>query len=309
MEKSAASEASQGKKNNGVRKSNQDLEGGDSDLMPVVKQEKDEETDDADHSEKKKKFMAMLGYTPAMKSDAVENLPKVKTSPSIEKSFSSSSPASAAHSTQLKRVAAAAVPPAGSLPVSAASASGPTLGRRTSGTVSPAPVTRKAAVPASSSVAGSEGIGGKRQATPTPPAKSQEKAAAGEGVKAKSPATDSKKSANQNLFVKPLSKASSASKSPATKSPATGQSKSSKSSAAAGKAVTNGKAAAKAATAGVQPLTVSLRVKKDAKERAICMVCDVGNRRNEKLIFCKNCDKIGKPGVSQLPIASLFKVE
>ncbi len=290
----------QGKKNNGVRKSNQDLEGGDGDLMPVVKQEKDEETD-ADHSEKKKKFMAMLGYTPAMKSEAVENLPKAKTSPSIEKSVSSSSPAGAAQTTQLKRVAAAAMPPAGSLPLSAASASSPALGRRTSGTVSPAPVTRKA-VPASSSVAGSEGFGGKKQATPTPPAKSQEKAVAGEGVKAKSPATDSKKSANQNLFVKPLSKASSASKSPATKSPATGQSKSSKSSAAAGKAATSGKAAAKAATAGVQPLTVSLRVKKDAKERAICMVCDVGNRRNEKLIFCKNCDKIGKPGPSRLPL-------
>ncbi len=300
MEKAAASEGSQGKKNNGVRKSNQDLEGGDSDLMHIIKQEKDEETD-ADHSEKKKKFMAMLGYTPAMKSDAVENLPKAKTSPSVEKSVSSSSPAGgAAHPTQLKRVAAAAVPPAGSLPVSAASASGPALGRRTSGTVSPAPVTRKA-VPASSSVAGPEGIGGgKRQSTPTPPAKSQEKAVAGEGVKAKSPATDSKKSAHHNLFVKPLSKASSASKSPATKSPATGQSKSSKSSTAAGKAATNGKAAAKAATAGVQPLTVSLRVKKDAKERAICMVCDVGNRRNEKLIFCKNCDKIGKPGPSRL---------
>jgi hypothetical protein len=303
LEKAAASEGSQaqGKKNNGVRKSNQDLEGGDSDLMHIIKQEKDEETD-ADQSEKKKKFMAMLGYTPAMKSEAVENLPKVKTSPSIEKSVSSSSPAGAAHTTQLKRVAAAAVPPAGSLPVSAASASSPALGRRTSGTVSPAPVTRKAAVPASSSVAGSEGIGGKRQSTPTPPAKSQEKAAAGEGVKAKSPATDSKKTAHQNLFVKPLSKASSASKSPATKSPATGQSKSGKSSAAACKAATNGKAAAKAATTGVQPLTVSLRVKKDAKERAICMVCDVGNRRNEKLIFCKNCDKIGKPSVFQFSV-------
>jgi hypothetical protein len=300
LEKAAASEGSQGKKNNGVRKSNQDLEGGDSDLMPTVKQEKDEETD-ADHSEKKKKFMAMLGYTPAaMKSEAVENLPKAKTSPSIEKPVSSS-PAGAAHTTQLKRVAAATVPPAGSLPLSAASASSPALGRRTSGSVSPAPVTRKAVL-ASSSAAGSEGIGGKRQSTPTPPAKSQEKAFAGEGIKAKSPATDSKKSVNQNLFVKPLSKASSASKSPATKSPATGQSKSSKCSAAAGKAATNGKAAAKAATAGVQPLTVSLRVKKDAKERAICMVCDVGNRRNEKLIFCKNCDKIGKPGASRLSV-------
>ncbi len=300
MEKAAASEGSQGKKNNGVRKSNQDLEGGDSDLTPIVKQEKDEEAD-VDHSEKKKKFMAMLGYTPAMKSEAVENLPKGKTSPSVEKTVSSSSPAGAAHPTQLKRVAAAAVPPAGSLPASAASASGPALGRRTSGTVSPAPVTRKA-VPASSSVAGSEGVGGKRQSTPTPPAKSLEKAVSGEGVKTKSPATESKKSANQNLFVKPLSKASSATKSPATKSPATGQSKSSKSSAAAGKAATNGKAATKAATASVQPLTVSLRVKKDAKERAICMVCDVGNRRNEKLIFCKNCDKIGKPGASRLSV-------
>ena len=46
--------------------------------------------------------------------------------------------------------------------------------------------------------------------------------------------------------------------------------------------------------ASSQTLTVSLRAKKDPKERGLCMICNTGNKKNEKLIFCKDCDKICK---------------
>lgn len=40
--------------------------------------------------------------------------------------------------------------------------------------------------------------------------------------------------------------------------------------------------------------SLNLRAKKDPKERALCMNCNTGNKKIEKLIFCKDCDKICK---------------
>ena len=41
-------------------------------------------------------------------------------------------------------------------------------------------------------------------------------------------------------------------------------------------------------------LTASLRAKRDLKQRALCTICNTGNKKNEKLITCKDCNKIGK---------------
>ena len=41
--------------------------------------------------------------------------------------------------------------------------------------------------------------------------------------------------------------------------------------------------------------SANLRTKKDSKERGgVCMTCNVGNKKNEKLVHCKDCEKIRK---------------
>jgi hypothetical protein len=224
----------------------------------------------------------------SVKSEPVDGQKKTKSMPLTEKSEkSASSPAASG-----KKVVASHPAVGRDSPTSSSSAPA----RKTAVPVSPAVLsTRKGGTAPSPTL--QEGItGGKKQQQPPPlSGKAQEKAAAGETAKAqkmtKSPASESKKSAN-HTFVKPSPKTSLAAKSHAGKSAGVAASKSNKSAAVKSP---QGKAAQKsAAVAAAQPLTVNLRAKKDAKERAVCMVCDVGNRRNEKLIFCKNCDKIGK---------------
>jgi len=48
-------------------------------------------------------------------------------------------------------------------------------------------------------------------------------------------------------------------------------------------------------------LSVSLRTKKENKEKTVCMACNGGNKKNEKLIFCKDCDKILHPSCLNYP--------
>jgi len=66
-----------------------------------------------------------------------------------------------------------------------------------------------------------------------------------------------------------------------------------------GKTPTSPKSASRSTRAST--LTVSLRAKKDPKDRAVCMKCNTGNKKNEKLIFCKDCDKILHPSCLNYP--------
>ena len=53
--------------------------------------------------------------------------------------------------------------------------------------------------------------------------------------------------------------------------------------------------------------SLNLRAKKDPRERALCMNCNTGNKKNEKLIFCKDCDKICKQFFIQIDKISEIK--
>ena len=223
-----------------------------------------------------------------VKSEAGESQKKPKALVVTEKQ---EKPAATTSAVAGKRIAPPPAAPVGHPAAgSDTSSSSPSLARKTTGVAgtSPAPLVTRKSGPTPSPVQ-LEGNSSKKQ-----PAKLQDKSASGESSKSqkssKSPVPECKKSAN-NLFAKPSPKTGATNKLTLTKSTTTPVSKANKILAHKS---SQGKGGPKAGTAPVQPLTVNLRAKKDAKERAICMVCDVGNRRNEKLIFCKQCDKIGK---------------
>jgi hypothetical protein len=231
-----------------------------------------------------------LDQSVSVKSEVVDSVKKVKSLPAPETPVDSNG--NTVSALQPRRVAPAATvsPP---VRVAADSSPSPSTGRRSSAAAAlPGLVTRK-----SGSL--QEGNADKRQASQPP--KAQEKAGAGEAKKGhkslKSPASEGKKSVNSSLS-KTAHRTGSLSKCSSSKSVATAVGKSSKSLTFTKSSPSKSGSKAVTGSPAVQPLTVNLRTlvraKKDIKDRAICMVCDIGSRRNEKLIFCKNCDKIGK---------------